>query len=164
MRKHIVVFLDIDGVLNNEALLIQHGGDDKLDPEAINLVNELLRKTGANVVITSTWRLGHSLNMLQHIFKNNGFKYPERIIGATTDLPGKERGHEITLWLKQVPVDAFVVLDDDSDMFGVKDKHVKTTFKVGLNKEHIKCALQIIKKQLKETTDKNDKKACTKNQ
>lgn len=147
-RSHVVVFLDIDGVLNNEKLLKNNDGLDALDADAIKLVNELLRETGANVVITSTWRLGHSLYWLQHMFKKTGFEYPERIIGATIDLPGKARGHEITLWLKQVPVDAFVVLDDDSDMPGVEDKHVKTTFKVGLTEEHVKRARQIINKQL----------------
>jgi len=148
-RKLLIVFLDIDGVLNNEALLKNNGGIDALDAESLKLVQELLEETGANVVITSVWRLGHSLYWIQTMFKNLGFQYPERVIGATLNLPGDVRGKEIKLWLAQVPVDGFVILDDDSDMDGLEDHLVKTSFKTGLTRKHIEKAKKLLKGQAK---------------
>ena len=150
-RKHLVVFLDIDGVLNNEKLLMKNGGADALDPESLKLVQELVEETGANIVITSTWRLSHSLYWIQHMFKELGFAYPERLIGTTIDLPGQARGKEIKLWLKQVPVDGFVILDDDSDMPGVRSHLVKTTFATGLTRKHIEIAKKMLTEQLEES-------------
>ena len=147
-RKHLVVFLDIDGVLNHEKLLKNNGGIDALDPESLKLIEKLVEETGANIVITSVWRLSHSLNWIQHMFKSLGFAYPERLIGVTMNLPGEPRGNEIKLWLRQVPVDGFVILDDDSDMPGVQDLLVKTSFKTGLTKKHIERAKNMLIKQL----------------
>jgi hypothetical protein len=155
-RKPIIIcFLDIDGVLNNEKVLSCAG--EELDPECVKLVEVLVQETGANIVITSAWRLSHSLISIQHHFKRLGFAYPERIIGATSDLSAQSRGGvwvseprgmEINLWLKQIPVDAFVILDDDSDMRPVQDKLVQTSFRTGLTRKHVDRAKQIIKEQL----------------
>jgi hypothetical protein len=147
-RKHLVVFLDIDGVLNNEKLLKNNGGIDAIDPESLKLVQELLEQTGANIVITSVWRIGHSLYWIQHMFRTLGFLYPERIIGATMNLPEEQRGKEIKLWLSQVPVDGFVILDDDADMDGLGDHLVKTSFDTGLTRKHIEKAKKLLEEQL----------------
>jgi hypothetical protein len=147
-RKHLVVFLDIDGVLNNEKTLVNNGAIDALDPESLKLIEKLVEETGANIVITSTWRLGHSLYWIQHMFRDLGFSYPERIIGATMDLAGEPRGKEIKLWLQQVPVDGFVILDDDGDMPGVQEHLVKTSFKTGLTKKHTERAKKMLIEQL----------------
>lgn len=147
-RKHLVVFLDIDGVLNNEKSLRNNAAIDALDPECLKLVQKLVEETGANIVITSTWRLGHSLYWIQTMFKHHGFSCPERLIGTTMDLAGQPRGKEIKLWLSQVPVDGFVILDDDSDMPGVQDHLVLTSFATGLTRKHTERAKKMLMEQL----------------
>ena len=51
------IFLDVDGVLNNETYFRQHLDDDGiLDEENIKLLADLVNKTNANVVLSSSWR------------------------------------------------------------------------------------------------------------
>lgn len=143
-----IVFLDIDGVLNNESSIgLPALG---LDKRCLERLNKLLEKTGASIVITSSWRLSHSLARLQSSLSEYGLKYPERIIGATPHLPSKPRGEEIQLWLRQMDVKAFVIFDDYSDMAPFNDRFVHTTFETGLNDEHVKKAYDIIERQLKQ--------------
>lgn len=146
------IFLDMDGVMNNEGSF----GDakmDPIDPKSVKLLNGLIRDTDACIVISSTWRIGQSLHWLQLMMVNVGFEFPERIIGATMEISSKTnggiwvsktRGQEIALWLEQVSVDSFVIFDDEDDMDPVKDHLVKTTFKTGLLPEHIEQAKRIL--------------------
>jgi hypothetical protein len=148
-RKNIVIFLDIDGVLNNEQVLKNNGALGALDSACLRLLDKLVENTGANIVITSTWRLGHSLYWLQHMFERNGFHYPERMIGTTMNLSGKPRRDEINLWLKQVPVDAFVIIDDDGDA-SIDGHFVCTSFSTGMTGEHCDKAEKLLAEQLEE--------------
>lgn len=64
MMHETVLFLDIDGVLNNFSnretfLPIDSSGnrlETRLSKDAINLVNHICDETGAKVVISSSWR------------------------------------------------------------------------------------------------------------
>lgn len=145
MRKLKVIFLDIDGVMNNESCFTTQRMDP-IDPNAIKLLNRLVMDTDACIVISSSWRIGHPLHYLQIIFERAGFEFPERIIGATMEIIGhdKTRGQEIAMWLEQVPVDSFVIFDDDDDMEPVQDHLIQTTFEQGLLQEHIDKAKEML--------------------
>lgn len=143
-----IIFLDFDGVVNNIGSF-SNGKMDPIDPYAIELLNSLVKETDARIVISSSWRIGHSLNFIQVMMAKAGFEYPERIIGATIELSEKTnggfwttktRGQEIDIWLNQVPVDSFVIFDDNDDMDPVKDHLIQTTFENGLQKKHIERA------------------------
>ena len=57
----------------------------------------------------------------------------------------RSAGDEIASWLHGRPeVESFVVLDDDSDMTAVQDRHVKTSFDGGLLDEHVERAIQML--------------------
>lgn len=146
--KTILCFLDIDGVLNSNEFFIQNPSGLGLDPKRIQLLNKLLEETNASVVISSSWRIRYSIHSLQKMFEEVGFKYSERIIGATSSETTGKRGDEIDLWLRQIHVDAFVILDDDDDMSIVQDMLVQTSFETGLLEEHVEKAKRIIAKQL----------------
>lgn len=157
MSKHLVLFLDIDGVLNSSKFFESQDRNSKhgivlvssqIDVNAIDLLNKLIEKTNANIVISSTWRLGHTIYNMQNTFRAHGFKYPDNIIGCTPDLPGKTRGAEIVRWLSKVPVDSFVVFDDDEDMKGIEDHFIKTDFENGLQEEHITRAINMFLDQI----------------
>ena len=90
------IFLDVDGVLNNEIYFHEHLDDDGiLDEENIKLLADLVNKTNANVVLSSSWRtlFTEKGNPRRPIFEKGsrrGFelkrllkKYGIKIIGRT---------------------------------------------------------------------------------
>lgn len=130
-----VLFLDIDGVCNSGAWAKQgnslwHG----TDPQAVQLVKQIIKATNCAVVLSSTWRL-----------------YPEaravvwrdvcHFIDCTVDYQAGakrgivERGLEVQAWLDKHPkVTQYAILDDDSDFLPYQ-WHFKTTFEEGLTPE-----------------------------
>ncbi len=153
-----VVFLDIDGVLNNRLHLLGLVGlcrsDFRLmiDPEKVELLNMILRATGAVIVVSSSWRHGRSLDELRMILADRGLRGD--VIDVTPDASvlkgpaphgGWMRGHEIEAWLDAHPTHSeFVVLDDDDDMAGVQDHLIQTSFDDGLTLEHVEQAIKVL--------------------
>lgn len=110
-----VLFLDIDGVLNSlrTAVALQQGGrrPKNLDPVAVRLVDWVCREAGAKVVIISAWRLNHSVDQLNRLFRRHGANDIE-VVGLT-GYSGHGRGAEISDWLAANPqVKRYVVVDD----------------------------------------------------
>ena len=118
-----VIFLDIDGVLvtrNSIKYQYLNFPDDtsiRFSKNAVRNLNKLIRLTKAKIVISSTWRLFHSLEELQNIFKKQGIT--GKIISTTSierapveeDIP---RGQKIADWLARHPeVEKYVIIDDD---------------------------------------------------
>jgi hypothetical protein len=113
-----IIFLDIDGVLNCELFYrsqqyLDYKKDLELEKkgekitinyengqicrERIHWLNTLCEETETVVVISSSWRLGRTLEELQKLFKVVGATF--KIIGKT-DRTGYERGTEIAKWLR----------------------------------------------------------------
>jgi hypothetical protein len=129
-----IIFLDIDGVLNHEVFYIERfekcydAGEiaypySEIDPKSVNNLNQLIKETGAEVVISSTWR--HSgINYCKDALEFHGFI--GKIIDKTPDLRSDDclRGNEILKWIKDneplvgpyYNFTEYVILDDDSDM------------------------------------------------
>lgn len=151
-----VVFLDIDGVLNSHAFFKAGSGrppatdtDEQarrmIDPAAVEHLNALVEKSGASLVISSSWRRIYSLGAIGRALRANGFEHPRAIIGATPPLGGP-RGHEIQAWIDSAgkPLPTFVILDDDSDMEHLADRLVQTHYTSGLLAEHVDAALRLL--------------------
>jgi len=145
-----VVFLDFDGVLNSRAFLVRpEGSGDRLDPAAVSRLDQLAKRSGAKVVVTSTWRLKYSLSELSLMLREHGFE--GEIIGATPalHLPGAcdiefVREQEIRSWLDEHPsVTDYVVLDD-LFLEALAHVQVKTEFEEGLTEEHVEIALSVL--------------------
>ena len=51
------IFLDIDGVLNTKASWSTKPYD--LDTNSISVLGDICKKTGAIIVLTSTWKTGY---------------------------------------------------------------------------------------------------------
>ena len=115
MRKFL--FLDVDGVLNSYPEL-RTNGMDYVCPRKIGLVDAIIRKTGCEVVISSTWRIIHTLDELKTMFADEGMINTTSIIGATPSSKSGRRGEEILSWLSEQEDDyIYAVLDDEtSDM------------------------------------------------
>jgi hypothetical protein len=137
-----VIFLDFDGVLNNRKWLSRGGSRDDVDPESVRLLNWLVDATQAKVVVSSTWRILHTIEELRDTLDRAGFL--GEIIGVTPG-GGGTRGPQIQQWIDDNAfVGPFVILDDDSDMLHLLDKLVKTKFETGLEVSHVKKAIEIL--------------------
>lgn len=134
MKK--ILFLDIDGVCNNQKTR-ERQGDTKfigIKPELAERVRRIVRETDCDVVLSSSWRLFPASKEWaeEHVCK---------FIDQTVDMQkGKvwgvtERGHEIREWLdRHVEVERYAILDDNSDF--LKGQHLfKTTWELGLTDE-----------------------------
>lgn len=161
------IFLDIDGVLNSkkygesdyykkatadmsdaEVMLIAH--HLHIDPDAVKLVNDLVARSGAKVILSSTWRGKYSCAEMTEMLKGRGATF--EISDATPALfgkvhssripRGKEIGHFLRL-LEEWP-EAYVILDDHEDMMTHKPFLVKTDGKFGLTQDDVEKALKIL--------------------
>jgi hypothetical protein len=142
MLPNKILFLDIDGVLNSAAVLERQRRGDAIDRDMVERVNRIIDATGCKVVISSTWRLLHPLGELKALLRLHGMR--DVVIDKTPDLDRthNNRGDEIQAWLKQNPsVEKFVILDDDSDMSDVIGHLVQTSFKTGLQDQHVDRAI-----------------------
>ncbi len=146
-----IIFLDVDGVLNSVAFWTSPRyirGRHAIDAEAVVLLNRLTDRTGARLVVSSTWRKRGARAMRQTL-RDVGITAP--MLGITPDLSHRERGPlwvatergtEIQAWLDTTrrQVNRFVILDDDNDMAHLADRLVRTDYHVGLTAADIERA------------------------
>ena len=147
-----LIFLDIDGVLNSGDYqrsgrrqrglkFLDYG--NKIDARGVYLLNGLVSRTEAQIVLSSTWRYAVGLETTIAALRSKGFFHEERFLDITPRLwrtpegEARVRGHEIDLWLDtwestHDPVDSFVILDDDSDMAHLLPRLVQTNNEHGL--------------------------------
>jgi hypothetical protein len=144
-----IVFLDIDGVLNNRRSRL--GG---IDPVHVEHLNTLVARTGAKVVISSTWRMAGRTAVAEDL-ATAGFR--GKVIGVTPDLTRRaqglwtapERGTEIQEWLRQPSrtPHTIVILDDEADMGSLLPFLVQTDPLDGLTAQDVERAAAILEAQ-----------------
>lgn len=136
-----IIFLDIDGVLNNQLWYksikdINPQNNEEydilqFDPRCVSLLNDVTDNTGAKIVVSSSWRKGRDLEELVELFEKVGIT--GEVIGKTPILSFDyenyrtlaPRGCEIDAWIEinKYPITKYTILDDDSDMlYKQKDK------------------------------------------
>lgn len=167
-----VVFLDVDGVLNDDCHVL---GKPAIDDERVSYLAHIVCATNARIVLSSSWKLAWArfadagyepsgdcdgdLVLLKELLD----RYDLVIDGLTYDSPESgpvARPYEIRSWLANHPsVRSFVILDDDDFWeFGWMDRFFvctrTETGKVawpgwpevarGLTLEHAKRAIGIL--------------------
>jgi len=139
-----VIFLDIDGVLNSNPFLRQRIGT--IDRVNVSALNYLLEKTGAKLVLSSSWRgfVGRgrmmSLRAFAFVLRTHGLKSMSLLIDKTPhDIRGgtpdeNDRARQCREWLDAHPeVTASVAIDDcDYDFGAVAIPFVMTDPELGL--------------------------------
>jgi hypothetical protein len=104
-----VIFLDIDGVLNCKETPNPRKLPYIVDPKLLDRLNRLIERTGAKVVLSSTWRYDPA-----GLFSAERWGIP--FIDVIPDMPERPRRDEILTWLKAHPTaDRFAVIDDEDD-------------------------------------------------
>lgn len=163
--KDRIIFLDVDGVLNGYNrwntlgwMIICKFNSEKLrnwyreltDPCGIHVkkfkrLAKIVRKTGAKVVMSSSWRGGWRYDGYKAVLKDS-FKefddfvkldnlfneYGIEFIDITPRLEGQGRDSEIIQWLArhEDKVDTFIILDDENSFmkaFWNDEKFIQTS-------------------------------------
>ena len=157
----IHILLDIDGVLTSEAhtqkCVLEHRNEnlywmDWFDPACVEVLRQLLDKTGADIIVSSSWReIG--IDRLREVWKHNDM--PEELKGLTDEW-SPDKKEALRGWIMRNitlhPSDKYIILDDEP--MGFDRYQVKTNPRTGLTKADLpkamKC-LEIQKRQRQKT-------------
>ncbi len=138
-----IIFLDVDGVLAgydwfaspqyNEKLTLgwspnepRYYAETHVDPKCLGALKRILRETGAEIVLSSTWRnYGPTKDALPIAL---GREFRGRLISWTPNF-NDDRDEEIAQWLVQNEFEGkFVIIDDYGPaQFGGLGEHLHQT-------------------------------------
>lgn len=155
-----IVFLDVDGVLNFKGCLARSSkGYKGISDKKMLLLKEIVEKTGAEIVLTSTWKCGWhkdetkitdlDAKYLIRKFHRQGLK----ILDKTFEDSWLNRGRGIYSWLAlHEEVTDWVILDDeifpDYEQYGMMEHLVKTECSDvdggGLQPRHVEQVISIL--------------------
>ncbi|MBA9087292.1 phosphotransacetylase [Fontibacillus solani] len=130
-----IIFLDIDGVIVTSRHFIQSKQYFGLefDPVCAYFLKDILKRTDAQIVVSSSWREGRTLKQIQSIFESNGIN---EVIGITPVLEEENREQEIQEFINSVGnVECFVIIDDEEEMNQLKTHLISTDFRTGITEE-----------------------------
>ena len=164
-----IIYLDIDGVIAttptyNAAYRAGFKLSEKtlsgvislLDPQKIEQFNAIIEQTGAQIILSSTWRFLPLLGDLTPIelLKKAGLK--GEFIGTTSmDEELISRGHEIADDVKRrgLKSDEYIILDDDQTagerlkaIGHSSNRWIQTSADRGMNKKHAQKAIEMLLK------------------
>ena len=154
-----VIFLDVDGVLNDCATEERmESGYVGVDEPKVKILADIVECTGAKIVLTSSWKEGWSpvyglcdddCKYLLSKLKKYGL-----LVMDSTDDTEYDRGRGILNWLCAHPeVTGFVILDDHTFDFGecgLMGNFVPTTYWFGLTESCAAAAIETLNRKSKE--------------
>jgi hypothetical protein len=169
-----IIFLDIDGVLNHE--LFYRGYTkyprktikrplDQIDQGSVEILNDLIKETGAKVVISSTWRRHYTPEEMQGFLEHFGFK--GEVIGSTPiyNQANIVRGNEILGWIRENEKmlgqysaynDRYVIFDDDSEfLYWQRNNFIHIDRYCGLSPSNVYQAVKILNRYDQKNTIDN---------
>lgn len=133
-----VIFLDVDGVLNEEKSRSRCVGYKGIDDSKAGNLAKIVHATDAKIVLISTWKEGwrktdkaHQGMMANYLDKKLK-KQGVTVFDKTRDVAQGEyfsRGEGILDFLQRHKVESYVILDDyqyDYDGCGLTARHIKT--------------------------------------
>lgn len=156
-RGKAYIFLDIDGVLNSEDWYHYYWENDlkytdkeyNLDFRAVNRINRLIEATGAEIVLSSSWRFDMDVTKLR--LSRAGLKYDiaKKLLGCEFGVGSPTRGELIAEYVKNQKCRRYVIFDDDNDMTDEqKEKYfIRTDYVTGLTDSDINKAIEILSRE-----------------
>lgn len=157
-----IIGLDVDGVLNASFTKERLDGFIFVSPCKLELLKQLIDRTGARVLLTSTWRHGwvdveKGLNTRDaaHFIalRDKLLEYGIELMDHTPVTNGSmnRRGEEIGMWLDSwdgEPIESLVLLDDLNGAYlrPFSNRLVRTSFTKGLLQKHVDMAVKILEK------------------
>jgi hypothetical protein len=165
MRAERILFLDIDGVLNSVKFMkARHEAGERnvghaLDPTAVAQLQRVVDETGCEIVLSSTWRLIHSLSDMRGMLIAAGMRHPVPLIDKTPCLDRRHgsievnpgRGKEVQAWIDmRMFTGPFCCIDDDTD-FMPHQNLVRTDHMEGMTAEHADRCIEILRARVGES-------------
>lgn len=152
-----ILFLDIDGVLNSKRYDESRSLDSSfnIDETRLPLVKEIIDRTGALIVLSSTWRR----KLYDDMRPKNGEgtrllltfeQYSLKLSYKTPEFDEHiSRSDEIRAWLSahDGEIESFVIIDDTFGGWGeLSDRLVKTDYRIGrgLEQRHVEAAVKLL--------------------
>ena len=133
------IFLDVDGVLTNSGYLNYE--TRHINPEKVSLLSQIVKETGAVIVLTSTWKDGYNkktgekdvyFRILEQVLEEYGlsiYDITDHIPAKTQEsmlfsvsladfkhihfVHGTGRAAEVEKWIFEHHPEYFVILDDE---------------------------------------------------
>ena len=151
-----VIFLDFDGVmdtayfghvLGKEGLPCHDEFGAVFDPNCVECLKEIIDKTGAEIVITSSWKSLMSFGDMLNMWEQRGL--PGFVIDMTPATSTcRNRGDEIDAWLKECKDECQYVILDDIDESNFNEHQLPRLIVVnpyhGLDKEAAEKAIELL--------------------
>lgn len=137
-----VLFVDVDGVLNNRRTIHEATDYVGLDKEMCFHLGRIKLHTGCELVMSSSWRF--QMESVADVEKAIGYKFYARTPLFTAKESEFRRGEEIREWLFSHrtmvgwdgAIERLAILDDDNDFYPEQQPFFfKTSFEVGLTRE-----------------------------
>ena len=139
-----VIFLDIDGVLNSSNTPNPRNFPYVVDKTLLDRLNGLLDRTGAKVVLSSTWRTD-PVGLLAARYWGIPF------IDVCPDQPESARCDEMLTWLSEHPeVTRYAVVDDENDCLDELPLF-QPSAKTGLSDDIVEGLEKFLKEETDET-------------
>lgn len=113
---------------------------------SIKNLHRLQREEKVKFVISSTWRLGKSIEDLRDLFGLKGLSIS--IIDKTSEKHDMKRGEQIALWLSENKVKKYIIIDDECQ-YDIIQTHpnncIETNFYTGFDDEKYDEAVKLLK-------------------
>lgn len=146
-----LLFLDFDGVLNSDYWFQSKQyrmQKDDFDPKLIDRINEIVKITGAKVIISSSWKSAYSVSELDEMLKTRGAKFKVEDKTPRTNFNMTNRGIEIESYinsLSELP-ESIVIIDDVNNMGTLSPYLILTDERYGITKNDVKSAIEMLNK------------------
>ena len=152
-----VLFLDIDGVLNSDSYdKVRGENEGNIDITRMCLLKTIIDKTGAQIVLSSTWRKNWDRDFskcnekgkeIYEVFTSYGLEIFDKTPYLRND--SSERPKEIKMWLdSHRAAENYAILDDHMWGWREMEEHlVRTSGKIGrgLMEKHVNEVIEILK-------------------
>jgi hypothetical protein len=149
-----IIFLDIDGVLNNSlGGAPGTGAKPKLNKSSIDAINMIIEQVpDVRFVLSSRWRVDYGYAETVRYLKESGINGV--FIGQTPnfDNPSTEklkprRRYEIQKYLDDHGITVqFVIIDDNSDLGRLVSRQIKTRWSSGFTSSRVNDAIRLLNK------------------
>lgn len=148
MEFEKIIFLDVDGPLaTNDCFLVtefKFGKNIyKWNPKCVSILNEVIKETGAVIVLSSDWRIFFDLITLDDIFKwNEVIASPVAVTDEYkhkfSSSPDVDRVYQIDRFLKNNQIKKWVAVDDMDLKSDIVTNFVHVEGEEGISAEGIK--------------------------
>lgn len=144
MKK--IIFLDIDGVLNNPGTYknLPATSIGLIETSLVERLNKIIDATSPVIVLSSSWKYKFKRLATANSFLMLACQIKAMVVGFTPNLKNQSRGEEIKAWIEKYRssnISNFIILDDDNDMGELMPHLIKVNGAWGLSEENVTDAI-----------------------